>query len=351
MEVCPAAGDSVHGPGAPGLGRTGARLSARPLIPMLSMPMPSLPTSSRPAVLLVLLTLSLAACGGEPDVSQTEEGGLVLGSEEVTETLTRTVDPAGRTLVLDGFNGSVTLDGTDTDVARLSFVQHARGASAGDAREVLEQIRLEETGDAEAYRFALQVGDAARSRVDVRGEVPRGTAVRVTQERGRVRLRGLTGGARVESGNGPARLTEMAGDVRVLTRNGDVAVGLAQLAPDDRVEVQTSNGDVTLGLPPAAAASVDARTETGEVRVDGLSFQTRRFEPSGAGARFEGRLGRDGGAAVTLRTENGDVLLRTAPLTPAAAPAPLDVPADTAGDSTAVDAPAVVPPDTAAAVR
>ncbi|WP_196795506.1 hypothetical protein [Rhodothermus marinus] len=78
------------------------------------------------AALLVLL--GLGACRQSPGVGQTEEGALLPGAVEASDTLHRGVLLAGRTLVLEGLSGRVSLQGADVDVARLTFIRVGRGA-------------------------------------------------------------------------------------------------------------------------------------------------------------------------------------------------------------------------------
>ena len=84
---------------------------------------------------------------------------------------------------------------------------------------------------------------------------------------------------------------------------------MERLTDTSEVRLRTTNGDLLLSLPGAAAAAVVAQTATGEIEVEGLTFEDRNLDPSGTGARFSGQLG-ERGADVQLQTENGSVLLR-----------------------------------------
>ena len=62
-------------------------------------------------MLAVAVLVGLMGCGQQDqqqDVSQTQEGDLVLGQSEVVNEMTRAVAPDGRPLVLTGFNGTAT---------------------------------------------------------------------------------------------------------------------------------------------------------------------------------------------------------------------------------------------------
>lgn len=260
--------------------------------------------------LVLVLAGGLAACGGrEAGIGQTEEGSLVLGEAEQTAVVTRGVEPGGRRLVLDGFSGSITLRGVEAPNAELTFTKHARGRDAADARKVLDRITLEETGDAEMFRYVLRAGDASLSRVDVEGTVPRGTPITIELQSGVVQLSALEGPLSVTVESGRIALAGAGRSVEATLRNGPIEAGFFRLATDATVALRTTNGDVALTLPASASARLEARTDAGDVRVEGLAVAERRLAPEGAGARFQGRLG-DGAATVTLRTENGTIALR-----------------------------------------
>lgn len=273
-------------------------------------------------MLVVVLVVGLVGCGQQDqpqDVSQTQEGDLVLGQSEVVNEMNRAVAPNGRPLVLTGFNGTVRLDGTDSAVARLTFTERGRGRDDAAARTVLEGLQLEERGDASRYEYVMRSKQPARSEVDMRGTVPRDTELRIRYESGAVALSGVEGPIDVEHESGNVQVDGAASSVRVDIRNGSIQVGMQQLLPSARVELHTSNGDLTLAVPEGAAAQIVAQTQAGSINVQDLQFESRRLEPQGAGARFEAQLGA-GNTTVDLRTENGTITLRgrqPAPLVPA----------------------------------
>lgn len=303
----------------------------------------------------MVLGLGLAACQDEPDVSQTEEGRLVLGAVQQTDTLERSVDLAARTLVLDGFRGAIRLDGTeDGQLARFTFAKRARGEDVAAARRTLERVTLEEAGDAQIYQYVMRSRATERSAVDVQGTVPRDVAVRIQWESGTVALSNVAGPIRVRAQGGVVQIAGAGATVDVETRNGGMDVAMARLPDTSRVHLRTANGDLTLTLPTTTSARVDARTDAGDINIDALSFAGRQLSPLGAGARFEGRLG-TGDAQVELRTENGAIQLREGRLLRLPDTPPLDTSATdttatdtTATDATAVDTMQAMPRDTTA---
>jgi len=291
----------------------------------------------------LVLGLGLAACQDEPDVSQTEEGRLVLGAVQQADTLERSVDLAARTLVLDGFRGAIRLDGTeDGQLARFTFAKRARGEDVAAARRTLDRVTLEEAGDAQIYQYVMRSRATERSAVDVQGTVPRDVAVRIQWESGTVALSNVAGPIRVRAQGGVVQIAGAGATVDVETRNGGMDVAMARLPDTSRVHLRTANGDLTLTLPTTTSARVDARTDAGDINIDALSFADRQLSPLGAGARFEGRLG-TGDAQVELRTENGAIQLREGRVLRLPDTPPLDTSATdtTATDTTAVDTTAV----------
>ena len=142
----------------------------------------------------------------QQDVSQTQEGDLVLGQSEVVNELNRAVAPDGRPLVLTGFNGTVRLDGTDSSVARLTFIKRGRGQDDAAARDVLDGVQLVERGNTSRFEYVMRSQQSARSEVDVRGTVPREAELRIGYESGAVALSGVEGPIDVEHQSGNVQI-------------------------------------------------------------------------------------------------------------------------------------------------
>jgi hypothetical protein len=305
---------------------------------------------ARCALLALLAAGLLGACQqpGTTDVDQTDDGVLRLGSVEAVDTVARAVAPNDRPLVIDGFRGRVDLAGAAQQTAELRFVRRGRGEDAETARGVLEDVTVTESGSEENYTYTLETDGAAYAAVDVRGTVPREAALRIERASGPVTIDGVRGALTVRHEDGPVTLRGTGGPVDVEIQNGDLTVRAASLPADGALRLRTSNGDVTLRLPPDASAQIRAETSAGALRTQGLALTEERFDPQGAGGRYEARLGA-GATAVELRTENGSVLvaaaapgaLDTTGTAPAGdeGPAALDVPASdtTVGPRPAAD--------------
>jgi hypothetical protein len=258
---------------------------------------------------MLFAILLLAGCRERQEVVEGEDGLLTLGAVEVQQVVTRSADAGNRILVIEGFTGDVQLTGGAVDGAQIEFVTRARGRDDATARANLDRIDIDERGDERTYRYTLRSDRTEMTSVDVRGQVPRNTQLEVRLESGSVLLSGIDGPVTVDNRNGTVRVGGAAGTVDVQTRVGDVEVGLRQLPATAGVRARTLNGNVTLVIPGESDARVDARTQVGGIRVEGLSFRDRRLRRDGAGAHFSGALGQ-ANATVDLSTENGHVELR-----------------------------------------
>jgi putative adhesin len=203
-----------------------------------------------------------------------------------TDTHMRTL-AAAPTIVVAAETGDVKIVAADRSDIRLTIKEQRSmwgGGHAnvfGDARG----LRLEDRCD------SLPAIDDPCD-VSFRLEVPRTTAVRLSDGTGDVHAENLEGRAELRSGTGDLHVTGMAGPLRLHTDTGDVHVE----APASDISVQTATGnidvvatrprtiraqadtgDIALVVPDLTYA-VDARSDTSDeivdVRVDGASPRT-----------------------------------------------------------------------------
>lgn len=319
--------------------------------------------SSRSALFVLAVLVSAGLVGGceQPstsDVAQTEDGVVRLGSVEAVDTVARAVAPTGRPLVIDGFRGRVDLRGSDGETADLQFVRRARGETAEAARGVLADVTITESGSDQNYTYTLETEGRAYAAVDVTGTVPRGGALRIEQASGPVYIADVTGPLTVRHDHGPVTIRGASASVDVETKNGNLDVALRSVPPDATISLRAKNGDVTLRLPPNASVQINAETNAGVIRTQGLSLTDQEFLPRNAGGEYAAQLG-TGDAAVDLHTENGSVRVQAADTTAdepgpeALSPPPSDTTVtapsdpDTTRESDTTTAPSS-PPDTVA---
>lgn len=264
-----------------------------------------------PLLLLLAALLTLGACRTSDDVDRDASGALVLGGVEQTETIERGVVPGQRALVLTGFSGEIRLSGVEEEEARLHFIKRVRGGDAATARKGLDDITIEESGDGAAYRYTMRSKAPARTSVDVEGTVPRGTPLQITLDNGTVTVRDVLAPLTIRVQNGRVAVAAAGGAVDVETQNANLVVGLARVAEDAKVRLSTENGRIALGLPRDGGARIDAESQVGTIRADGLDFRSQQLTPRKAGARFRATMG-SGAAEVVLRTQNGSIELSDA---------------------------------------
>lgn len=261
--------------------------------------------------------LGLAVLGGgcqrgqESEVARSEDGVLRLGPVEVVDTVARAVAPSDRPLVVEGLRGSVRLTGAEQTTADLSFVRRGRGDTREAGQSVVEGISITESGTDAEYAYILAADREDYAAVDVRGRVPRRTALRVDRLSGPVHVAGVEGALTVSHAHGDVTVQGAAGAAEVRIKNGDVAVGFQSLPPGGTHRIETANGDLRLRLPPDETVQIDAQTDAGTIRTRGLSFTNEQFAPINAGARYDAQTG-DGGPTVELRTQNGSIVIEAA---------------------------------------
>ncbi len=316
---------------------------------MIRLPLPVF----RLLVAVLLLLVGGCQSAEQTDVDRAPDGAVQLGAVEATDTLSRTVAPSGRPLVLDGFRGAVSIRGGDDATADLTFVRRGRGDTPETARAARDDISISESGSQDTYTYTLESGrqSMAYAAVDVTGTVPRATTLRVEQVSGPVTIDGATGPLTVRQDHGPVTIRGGAASVDVSVQNGDLAAHFQTVPPDATVTLETANGDVTLHLPPDASARLDAQTNAGAIRTDGLSPTNERFNPLDAGGRYRAEMG-TGEASIEVRTNNGTIRFQAADTTQGGRPGPppdtLAVPASDTTVTSSDPAPDSLRPDTTA---
>ncbi len=261
--------------------------------------------------LLAVGLLLCTACDWQAEdvgVTETETGRLMLGSAEEERTAERSVSLEGRTLVLDGLDGDVNLQGVRGDRANLTFTRLGRGADPDDARRVAGTISLEEAGSEEQFQYMLRAEEPKLSRVNIKGEVPARAPLNIKMAHADIRIDSVQAPLVIQSEHGPVHVQQAAGTVSVQLANGSIYLSLTEVGSDDEVSLKTKNGDITLRLPADSEASVNAFTGTGEILTRNLTFEDKTLDREGSGYEFSGVLN-EGGASISLSTQNGTITI------------------------------------------
>jgi Putative adhesin len=93
-------------------------------------------------------------------------------------------------------------------------------------------------------------------------------ALNVRTSSGSVRVSGLNGSARIETGSGPITVDGFCGFQLTATSGSGAVRGIADCSPD-RMELRSASGDVHATVP-AGRYRVDASSDRGSARVDNL---------------------------------------------------------------------------------
>ncbi|MET9374795.1 DUF4097 family beta strand repeat-containing protein [Streptomyces sp. NPDC002992] len=173
----------------------------------------------------------------------------------------------------------------------------------------------EATWRLEGGRLTLRVEcDAVASDCDSvhRIQVPRGVAVTVEDDNGKVTADGFDTALKIATDNGEVVVRNASGALDLSSGNGEVvveggttsrqvvarsdngAVRLTLGAVPERVRAESDNGEIDIALPAGPATyDVDGRSDNGDVRID---------------------VPRQKGSAhtVTARSDNGEVVVRSA---------------------------------------
>jgi len=287
------------------------------------------------SVLVIALVVAVVTAGcGRSHVAELSDGVLTLGEFQEAKTERRAMVLGDRRLTIEGENGSLSLAGGQPGQVALTFNVQARGDSRDDAREQLDDLMIEEVGDETSYTFDIRPDRSDLTNVDVTGTVPSDAEVRLILRGGNVTLSNLNGVVNVLLENGSISYLGGSGSLTLSTRNGNVAADFYDLGVGDVAALSTTNGSVTLGVTDRSNANVNASTSSGDVRVNGFEFGDPRLARRGASARFSAEIGA-GGAAVNMKTQNGDLIFRRHSLVPpSTVAAPIDT---TAADTTAAD--------------
>ncbi len=270
-------------------------------------------------------------------------------SPESSEVLEKRFRAGGGPLVrVENVAGETHVKGTAGDEVVVRATKRAYADSAERGKRVLENIEVEFEQDGDEIRiwqraYLLERGWAnlfrdRRARVDYDIEVPRGTTVSVRSASGEIDVRGVEGGAELQTVSGDVAAQDIRGPLRLRTVSGQcVAERCAGV-----VEANSVSGDLTfrscawpsgglLTISGDVAAEVRL-SATGSVRVNTVSGDVELATPSAFELRFDStsgdldapdgvvvtKLGRrsavarqgEGGAQVRVHTVSGDVTVR-----------------------------------------
>jgi hypothetical protein len=208
-----------------------------------------------------------------------------------------------RALAVDSANGSVRVVASDTDeiTVRAEISEGLR--RTGERREIVDGV-LE-------LRAACPSIGSNFCWVDYEVRVPRDVPVTVDAHNGRVEISGTTAAVDVDGDNGTVELTDVSGPVAAETDNGRLTGTALRSAT---VRADTDNGRIELEFA-VAPITVEASSDNGSVEVvvpdDGETYRVTMETDHGSQEQSV-RAAPDSARSLTLTTDNGSVIARTA---------------------------------------
>lgn len=271
---------------------------------------------------LALAAIALASCSVETDSGPAQ-------SREAVFSYT-TALPAGQTLALRNFAGSLTIGPAADDTLRIVADLTWRGDSTlprdvsfrgdtmpggvvvcalvGGSRCTKDDYDVNSDGSGFSIgrgRVRLGMGGGSQANAHFRVQVPAGVRLDLVMIDGTivsassapVRARGVNGGITIGTSVGP---------VNAKTVNGDIDVRMTSLSGTDSVVAETVNGAVAAYLVEGLSVSVDVRVANGNALSDfpGLSGGSEGISKTLSGV-FGG-----GATPVRVRSINGNAQLR-----------------------------------------
>jgi len=239
-------------------------------------------------------------------------------------------------------NGGITVKGYEGK--EVIIEAKPRGHVVGEDEEEMDDEGEDEKPDKHAGMKRLKAGgggglDVEESKntmeisvpswkadIDLTIQVPMNTSLELhAVNNGGIKVENVNGDMEVVNVNGGITLSRIGGAAVAQTVNGDVTVTIARLDGKTPLSLITLNGDVDVTLP--ATAKVDFKLKIdnqGEIYSDfELALQNKSEktveDKRGRGGRYQLRIDKTvfgaingGGQAITLKTFNGDILLRKA---------------------------------------
>ena len=217
--------------------------------------------------------------------------------------------PAAGALTVDpSQNGGVAIYGWDRDSIGVVAKIEASARSEEDARQLLEQVRIEAVGS--SIRAA---GPESLSRthwsVSFDVYVPRHTDLSLETVNGPLSVEDVSGTMDLRAQNGPVSLSGVGGDITARVQNGPLSVELSGTKWDGTgLDAEARNGPVDLAIPERYNARLETGTVNGPMDV---AFPLTVTVQGHVTNRIQTTLGQ-GGAPVRVVTTNGPLTIRRA---------------------------------------
>ena len=226
---------------------------------------------------------------------------------------------------LDLVHGAVTVRGSNrTDMAIIARPREERPRRGSGNTSGLRRLSQPAGFSVEEDRNELTIDiDNVNRAVDFELLVPTRTNLKLeVVNGGNIVIENVDGELELENTNGGITLTNVAGTVIANTTNGNVTARMTSMAAKRPMAFTSLNGNVDVTLPASARASLQLRSDMGEVLSD-FDVQLRPAPAATVsdnrrgGGRFQIEVNKSiygtingGGPEIEMRTFNGNVFLR-----------------------------------------
>jgi hypothetical protein len=213
--------------------------------------------------------------------------------------------PGGVVEIVNG-NGSIEVVAGKPGVVDIAAVLEARAMSETRAKELLSNVKVEESAAADHIRvatvFTFRGKGPGGFESNYKVAIPADTRLEMTGNNGTLKADGLRGHVKAMVVNGGIELTSMSGTIDAAAVNAHVSAKMSQVTGPVRLE--STNGRISLEIPKTAKATLNARSVNGGITVSGL---TTSDEASGRRIRtLESQLN-GGGPEIDVRVTNGRI--------------------------------------------
>lgn len=232
-------------------------------------------------------------------------------SAEVRDEIRKSFDlEPGARLDVQGFNGKVEIQTSDTKTAEVYVLRTATSSDSLSRREVM--IEQTSTGLTVRAKEARHLGIwehlfGHNPKEEVTIKAPRQIALSIKGINGGVTTGDIEGPLEAKGINGRVELGQASQSADIGGINGSVVVGLKELS-ERGARLSGINGGIELRLAKGLNADLTTKGINGNVRSDISEVTVNKDEP---GSRYSAHIG-NGGAPITLSGINGNVRLTRA---------------------------------------
>jgi len=204
----------------------------------------------------------------------------------------------------------VEISGSEGDEVTVTARKTAWNSSPKKAQAELEgmDVQVIQAGDTVTVRYIadpqyLVIGQSKLDAVRFTIRAPSSSAVRASTRSGDLSLSGVSGEASLESTFGKVTASDLQGALQVVSNGGSIEARRIQ-ADESDIRLQSEFGDIS--LEGATAASLEAHTNSGDIRLNGVQVSGEVLLDSDFGevAFNDGRA-----AGLTVQSNNGQVRL------------------------------------------